>query len=129
MKHALGAFFFPALRSCAASGTAARSSGDLIGIDSFALAARYGMPASYQHLGEYLQLNYGNATVGCQVIVPITPKQRAACRAAKVRRRYIMHESADEERGARAAQSERLTKPMMTEGGRALIYLERSTKK
>lgn len=83
MKHALGAVFFPALRSCAASGTAARSSGDLIGIDSFALAARYGTPASYQHLGEYLQLNYGNATVGCQVIAPITPKQRAACRAAR----------------------------------------------
>lgn len=83
MKHALGVLFFPALLSCAASGTAERSSGYLIGIDSFALAARYGTPASYPHLGEYLQLNYGNATGGCQVIVPITPKQRAACREAR----------------------------------------------
>ncbi len=42
---------------------------DVIGMTSFALAARYGTPASYQHQDEYLQLNYGSAAVGCQVIV------------------------------------------------------------
>ena len=78
MKHALGALFLPALLSCAASGTAERSSGDLIGIDSFALATRYGTPASYQHQGEYLQLNYGSAAVVCQVIVLVDQQQRVA---------------------------------------------------
>jgi len=78
MKHALGALFLPALLSCAASGTAERSSGDLIGLDSFALAARYGTPSSYQHQGEYLQLNYGSAAADCQVIVLVDQQQRVA---------------------------------------------------
>jgi len=78
MKHALGSLFLPALLSCAASGTAERSSSDLIGLDSFALAARYGTPSSYQHQGEYLQLNYGSAAAGCQVIVLVDQQQRVA---------------------------------------------------
>ena len=40
-----------------------------VGMNSFALAARYGTPASYQHQGEYLQLNYGSAAAGYKVIV------------------------------------------------------------
>ncbi|MEX0142070.1 hypothetical protein MRBLMS1_002914 [Massilia sp. LMS1-1-1.1] len=51
-------------------------------MNSFALAARYGTPASYQHLGEYLQLNYGSAAVGCQVIVLVDQAQRVAGWAA-----------------------------------------------
>ena len=78
MKTALGALFLPALLSCAASGTAERSSDDLIGMDSFALAAGYGTPASYQQQGEYLQLNYGSAAAGCRVIVLVDQGQRVA---------------------------------------------------
>lgn len=55
---------------------------DVIGMNSFALAARYGTPASYQHLGEYLQLNYGSEAVGCQVIVLVDQAQRVAGWAA-----------------------------------------------
>lgn len=47
-------------------------------MNSFALAARYGTPASYQHQGECLQLNYGSAAVGCQVIVLVDQQQRVA---------------------------------------------------
>ncbi|WP_116744662.1 hypothetical protein [Janthinobacterium sp. 78] len=47
-------------------------------MNSFALAARYGTPASYQHQGEYLQLNYGSAAGGCQVIVLVDQQQRVA---------------------------------------------------
>lgn len=46
-----------------------------VGMNSFALAARYGTPASYQHQGEYLQLNYGSAAAGCKVIVLIEEAQ------------------------------------------------------
>ena len=49
-----------------------------LGQNSFALAARYGTPASYQHLGEYLQLNYGSTAAGCQVIVLVDQAQRVA---------------------------------------------------
>jgi len=45
---------------------------------SFALAARYGTPASYQHQGEYLQLNYGSAAARCRVIVLVDQQQRVA---------------------------------------------------
>lgn len=60
------------------TGSADRGRGNLTGQDSFSLAARYGTPASYQHLGEYLQLNYGSAAVGCQVIVLVDQQQRVA---------------------------------------------------
>ena len=78
MKHALGALLLLALCSCTSSGIVEHREGDLIGLDSFALAARYGTPASYQHQGEYLQLNYGSAAVGCQVIVLVDQQQRVA---------------------------------------------------
>lgn len=45
-------------------------------MNSFALATRYGTPASYQHLGEYLQLNYGSTAAGCEVIVLVDQQQR-----------------------------------------------------
>ncbi|WP_312435371.1 hypothetical protein [Janthinobacterium sp.] len=47
-------------------------------MNSFALAARYGTPSSYQHQGEYLQLNYGSAAADCQVIVLVDQEQRVA---------------------------------------------------
>ena len=78
MKHALGALLLLALCSCTSSGIVEHRGGDLIGLDSFALAARYGTPASYQNQGEYLQLNYGSAAVGCQVIVLVDQQQRVA---------------------------------------------------
>lgn len=53
-----------------------------LGQSSFAFAARYGTPASYQHLGEYLQLNYGCETSGCQIFVLIDHTQCVAGRAA-----------------------------------------------
>lgn len=50
----LGAAFLT-LYSC--SGQRSREHANMIGMDSFALPGRYGTPASYQHQGEYLQLN------------------------------------------------------------------------
>ena len=78
MKHALGALLLLALCNCTSSGIVEHRGGDLIGPDSFALAARYGTPASYQHQDEYLQLNYGSAAAGCQVIVLVDQAQRVA---------------------------------------------------
>lgn len=54
----------------------------MLGLNSFALAARYGTPDSYQHQGEYLQLNYGSETAGCQIIVLVDQAQRVAGWAA-----------------------------------------------
>ena len=51
---------------------------DVVGMNSFALAARYGTPASYQHQGEYLQLNYGSDAARCRVIVLVDQQQRVA---------------------------------------------------
>lgn len=51
---------------------------EIVGMDSFTLAARYGTPASYQHQGEYLQLNYGSTAAGCEVIVLLDQAQRVA---------------------------------------------------
>jgi len=78
MKHALGALLLLALCSCTSSGIVEHRGGDLIGLDSFALAARYGTPASYQHQGEYLQLNYGSDAARCRVIVLVDQQQRVA---------------------------------------------------
>ena len=78
MKRALGTLLLFALCSCRSSGIVEHRGGDLAGLDTFALAARYGTPASYQHQGEYLQLNYGSATAGCQVIALIDQAQRVA---------------------------------------------------
>ena len=66
------------LAACASKPQARHAFSDIIGIDSFALAARYGTPASYQDQGEYLQLNYGSAAVGCQVIMLVDQQQRVA---------------------------------------------------
>ncbi|MED5594542.1 hypothetical protein [Janthinobacterium sp. P210006] len=49
-----------------------------VGQSSFALAARYGTPVSYQHLGDYLQLNYGAEATGCRIIVLVDQEQRVA---------------------------------------------------
>lgn len=49
-----------------------------VGQSSFALTARYGTPASYQHLGDYLQLNYGAETTGCRIIVLVDHEVRVA---------------------------------------------------
>ncbi|WP_219137136.1 hypothetical protein [Janthinobacterium sp. UMAB-60] len=78
MKHALGALLLLALCSCTSSGIVEHRGGDLIGLDSFALATRYGTPASYQHQGEYLQLNYGSDAARCRVIVLVDQQQRVA---------------------------------------------------
>lgn len=78
MKHSLGALLLLALCSCTSSGIVEHRGGDLIGLDSFALAARYGTPASYQHQGEYLQLNYGSDAARCRVIVLVDQQQRVA---------------------------------------------------
>ncbi|PMQ16927.1 hypothetical protein [Janthinobacterium sp. AD80] len=78
MKPALGILILPGLLSCAAGGINERHGGDLIGLDSFALAARYGTPATYQYQGDYLQLNYGSAAVGCQLVVLVDQQQRVA---------------------------------------------------
>lgn len=48
----------------------------IIGMDSFALAARYGTPASYELQGDYMQLRYGSDAAGCRLIVLIDQDQR-----------------------------------------------------
>lgn len=77
MKPALGILILPALLSCAAGRISEHYGGDLIGLGSFALAARYGTPATDQYQGDYLQLNYGSAAVG-QVVVLVDQQQRVA---------------------------------------------------
>lgn len=66
------------LAACASKPQARHAFSDNIGIDSFALAAGYGTPASYQHQGEYLQLNYGSVAAGCKFIVLVDQQQRVA---------------------------------------------------
>lgn len=65
-----------ALCSCGAPSSPGHT--NIVGMTSFALAARYGTPSSYQHQGEYLQLNYGSAAADCQVIVLVDQEQRVA---------------------------------------------------
>lgn len=65
-------------QGCTASPSLSDKPPSIIGIDSFALASRYGTPAGYQHLGDYLQLNYGGTAAGCQVIVLVDQDQRVA---------------------------------------------------
>lgn len=78
MKLALGALLWLTLCSCNSSGIGRHRSGDLMGLDSFALAARYGKPVNYQHQGDQLQLNYGGESAGCRVILLIDEHQRVA---------------------------------------------------
>lgn len=78
MKHALGALLLLPLCSCSSIGMVGHRHGDLIGLDSFALATRYGTPTSYQHQGYYLQLNYGSTAAGCEVVFLLDQAQRVA---------------------------------------------------
>jgi len=64
------------LLGCGAS--APRHDAIPLGMDSFALAARYGSPSGYQHQGDYFQLNYGSEAAGCQVIALLDQAQRVA---------------------------------------------------
>lgn len=76
MKSLIAALLF--LIGCAEPAPAYRNISSIMGRDSFALAARYGTPASYQIQGEYLQLNYGSDATGCRLIVLIDQAQRVA---------------------------------------------------
>lgn len=78
MKHALATLILPTLSSCTAGNIAEHRGDELIGLDSFALAARFGTHASYVHQGEYLQLNYGSAAAGCKVTFLVDQQQRVA---------------------------------------------------
>lgn len=49
---------------------------NLIGQDSFAVAARYGTPVSYRHEDDLLQLNYGSETSDCKIIMLVDEAQR-----------------------------------------------------
>lgn len=80
-SHSLyGALLFIVLtqQGCGAAFPRALPRPGVIDMNSFALAARYGTPSSYQHQGEYLQLNYGSAAADCQVIVLVDQEQRVA---------------------------------------------------
>ena len=61
---------------CAAAPAAPQVNNGLIGQDSFALAARLGVPAGYQLQGDYMQLDYGTDAAGCHLIVLIDQAQR-----------------------------------------------------
>ena len=54
MRRQLAAIILPVLSACTINGSARNGNGDLVGMDSFALAARYGTPASYQQQDDYL---------------------------------------------------------------------------
>lgn len=58
-------------------------------MNCFALAARFCTPASYEHQGEYLQLNYGSAAAGCKVTFLVDQAQRVVGKASAVRYRYV----------------------------------------
>ena len=64
------------LTLCSCSAPRSHEHGNMIGMDSFALAARYGTPAGYQLQGDYMQLRYGSYAVGCRLIVLIDQDQR-----------------------------------------------------
>lgn len=76
MKSLIAALLF--LFGCAEPAPAYRNISSIVGMDSFALAARYGTPASYQILEDYMQLTYGSDATGCRLIVLIDQDQRVA---------------------------------------------------
>jgi hypothetical protein len=76
MRSLIAALLF--LIGCAEPTPVYRSISNILGQDSFALAARYGTPGSYQHQGNYFQLNYGSESAGCHVIVLLDQTQRVA---------------------------------------------------
>lgn len=59
---------------CAASGD--RAPDNLNAQNSFAVAARYGMPGSYRHEDDLLQLNYGSEAAGCLIMMLVDQAQR-----------------------------------------------------
>lgn len=78
MRQLLSLTLLCATAGCATGNHSDHNTPAIIGMNSFALAARYCPPAAYQHLGEYLKLNYGNTAAGCQVIVLVDQAQRVA---------------------------------------------------
>lgn len=50
MRHALATIILPALLGCTGTGLVAHRSNDLVGLDSFALAGRYGMTLQLKYL-------------------------------------------------------------------------------
>ena len=76
MPKSLSFILLCAMAGCAAGNHGDKKAPEIVGLSSFALAARYGTPASYQHQGEYLQLNYGSAAAGCLLIVLVDQDQR-----------------------------------------------------
>jgi len=71
------------LIGCAEPTPVYRDTAGILGEDSFALAARYGTPDSYQHQGDYFQLNYGSEAAGCRLIVMLGQDRRVAGWASK----------------------------------------------
>lgn len=78
MRFSTAIIFIWFFSGCAGVPAAHPTEPIVFGMDSFAFAARYGTPAGYQHQGEYLQLNYGSAAAGCEVIVLLDQEQRVA---------------------------------------------------
>lgn len=76
MRHKLATIILPALCACTINDSARNGSGDVIGMNSFTLAARYGTPAGYQLQGDYMQLDYGTDAAGCRLIVLVDQAQR-----------------------------------------------------
>lgn len=76
MPKSLSFILLCAMAGCAAGNQVDKKAPEIIGMNSFALAARYGTPAGYQHQGEYLQLNYGSTAAGCRLIVLVDQDQR-----------------------------------------------------
>lgn len=76
MRSILMTTFAAAISACAQIGSGETPT--IIGMDSFSLAARYGTPASYQILEDYMQLTYGSDATGCRLIVLIDHDQRVA---------------------------------------------------
>ena len=59
---------------CAAYGD--RVPDNLIGQNSFAVAAQYGTPGGYRHENDLLQLNYGSEAAGCRIMMLVDQAQR-----------------------------------------------------
>ncbi|MGK5060309.1 hypothetical protein ACQ4WY_25565 [Janthinobacterium sp. LB2P49] len=59
---------------CAAYGD--RVPDNLIGQNSFAVAAQYGTPGGYRQENDLLQLNYGSETAGCKIMMLVNQAQR-----------------------------------------------------
>ncbi|MGK5056057.1 hypothetical protein ACQ4WY_03820 [Janthinobacterium sp. LB2P49] len=55
MRQLLSLTLLRAAAGCAAGNHGDKKTPDIIGMSSFGLAARYGTPASYQHLGVLLE--------------------------------------------------------------------------